>query len=171
MKFFAFALLLTLLSGCHTHIQQNTSPAKYSTACITEQEVVTAQKAWGNGIVRIGQAFANGGDYTKAAADHINRFYAYDLSLVLFKPTLASVDQFRASFDGALSYFVGGNPSYTEDKGFALKPWTADGKMQASLTTAAQWLLQWATIISRQHKVMKSKSNTPLVILKTKKVT
>lgn len=95
-----------------------------SDQCITEQEVVNAQIAWGNGIVKIGQTFSEGGDYVAAASDHINQFYGYDLSLVLFKPTLASVDQFRASFDGALSYFVGGNPSYPEDKGFALQPWT-----------------------------------------------
>lgn len=96
----------------------------YSDECITEQEVVAAQKAWGDGIVKIGQVYTDGGDHTAAAAEHINKFYGYDHSLVLFKPTLASVDQFRASFDGALSYFVSGNPSYPEDKGFALKPWT-----------------------------------------------
>ncbi|MCX9147329.1 phosphoribosyl-AMP cyclohydrolase [Erythrobacter sp. WG] len=92
--------------------------------CISEREVVDAQKAWGEGIVAIGKTYREGGDYTAAAAAHINRFYGYDLSLVLFKPTLASVDQFRTSFDSALSYFVGGNPSFPEDKGFAIKPWT-----------------------------------------------
>ncbi len=113
------------LVGCQSFNAENSSVnSKYSKNCITEQEVVEAQKAWGEGIVKIGKAYLNKGDYKKAAADHINKFYAYDLSLVLFKPTLASVDQFRASFDGALSYFVGGNPSYKEDKGFALKPWT-----------------------------------------------
>jgi len=92
--------------------------------CITEKEVVAAQKAWGEGIVKIGKVYAEGGDYSAAAAAHIDEFYAYDLSLVLFKPTLASVDQFRTSFDAALSYFVGGNPTYPEDKGFAIKPWS-----------------------------------------------
>jgi len=96
----------------------------YSDECITEQEVVQAQKAWGDGIVKIGQTYNAGGDYEKAASDHINQFYAYDLSLVLFKPTLAAESQFRSSFDGALSYFVGGNPTYAEDKGFALRTWS-----------------------------------------------
>lgn len=95
-----------------------------SDATITGQEVVQAQKTWSDGIVAIGRAYASNGDYVKAASDHINDLYAYDLSLVLFKPTLASDEQFRASFDGALSYFVGGNPSYPEDKGFAIRPWT-----------------------------------------------
>jgi hypothetical protein len=94
-------------------------------ACITEQEVVAAQEAWGDGIVEIGRVHQEGGDYAQAAADHINRFYGYDLSLVLFKPTLAAEEQFRISFDGALSYFVGGNSFYAEDAGFALRPWTA----------------------------------------------
>ncbi|GBF50398.1 hypothetical protein LPTSP4_19230 [Leptospira ryugenii] len=93
--------------------------------CITEMEVVAAQKAWGQGIIEIGKVYTQGGDYVEAAAKHINKFYGYDLSLVLFKPTLASVDQFRTSFDSALSYFVGGNPAFPEDKGFAIKPWAA----------------------------------------------
>lgn len=99
-------------------------PVEQNVNCITEKEVVTAQKAWGEGIVKIGKVYSGGGDYSAAAAAHIDQFYAYDLSLVLFKPTLASVDQFRTSFDSALSYFVGGNSTYPEDKGFAIKPWS-----------------------------------------------
>ena len=107
---------------------------RYSDECITEQEVVEAQQAWGDGIVRIGEVYQANGDYRAAAADHINEHYGYDLSLVLFKPTLASVDQFRASFDGALSYFVGSNPSYPEDKGFAINPWSAVRWENAGIT-------------------------------------
>ena len=43
---------------------------------------------------------------------------------MLFKPTLAAVDQFRSTLDSALSYFVGQNPSFPEDNGFAIKPWS-----------------------------------------------
>ena len=100
------------------------APVEQNADCITEREVVAAQKAWGEGIVKIGKVYSDGGDYSAAAVAHIDQFYAYDLSLVLFKPTLASVDQFRTSFDSALSYFVGGNTTYPEDKGFAIKPWT-----------------------------------------------
>jgi hypothetical protein len=100
------------------------APVEQNVNCITEKDVVAAQKAWGEGIVKIGKVYSEGGDYSAAAAAHIDQFYAYDLSLVLFKPTLASVDQFRTSFDSALSYFVGGNESYPEDKGFAIKPWS-----------------------------------------------
>ncbi|GFD91823.1 hypothetical protein KUL156_04620 [Alteromonas sp. KUL156] len=96
----------------------------YSDECITEREVVSAQRKWGDGIVRIGAVFSNDGDYSSEAADFIQDMYGYDLSSVLFKPTLAATDQFRSSFDAALSYFVGGNDAYSEDKGFAIKPYT-----------------------------------------------
>lgn len=96
----------------------------YSDECITEREVVTAQKMWGDGIVRIGQVYSEKGNYSNEAADFIQDMYGYDLSSVLFKPTLAANDQFRSSFDAALSYFVGGNDTYAEDKGFAIKPYT-----------------------------------------------
>jgi hypothetical protein len=123
------ALALPLLAfGTPTLAKPPAKPAAAVAApapkCITEREVVDAQKAWGEGIIAIGKTYSDGGDYAAAAASHINRFYGYDLSLVLFKPTLASLDQFRTSFDAALSYFVGGNPSFPEDKGFAIRPWT-----------------------------------------------
>lgn len=96
----------------------------YSDECISEREVVKAQKMWGDGIVRIGSVYTKKGDYANEAADFIQKMYGYDLSSVLFKPTLAANDQFRSSFDAALSYFVGGNDAYEEDKGFAIKPYT-----------------------------------------------
>ncbi|EAY27300.1 hypothetical protein [Microscilla marina] len=95
-----------------------------STQCITSAEVVAAQQQWGAGIVKIGKVFNDGGDYKQAAKAHIESLYGYDLGMVLFKPTLASEDQFRETFDAALSYFVGGNETYAEDKGFAIAPYT-----------------------------------------------
>lgn len=88
---------------------------------ITRAEVETAQKAWGEGIVAIGSVFKQDGDYKARAAEHIRTLYAYDHGGVLFKPTLAAQQQFRNSFDDALSYFVTGH--IAEDGGFAIKPW------------------------------------------------
>ena len=89
---------------------------------ITEQDVLDAQKAWGDGIVAIGKVFSEDGDYGERAAEHIRTLYAYDHSEVLFKPTLASQDQFRETFDEAHSYFVKG--IIDEDGGFAIRPWS-----------------------------------------------
>ena len=91
---------------------------------IVEGKDLEAQKAWGEGIVNIGRTFLGEGDYRAAAKEHIDKFYNYQEGTVLFKPTLASQKQFRLDFEGALSYFVGGNSDYPEDHGFAIKPWT-----------------------------------------------
>ena len=91
---------------------------------IAEYSITDAQIAWGNGIVKIGQVFTDKGDYKAAAEEHIHEFYNYREGSVLFKPTLTSEKQFRLDFEGALSYFVGGNDSYPEDHGFAIKPWS-----------------------------------------------
>lgn len=85
---------------------------------ISTAEVEAAQKGWGEGIVKIGKAK----DPRKAAIAHLDEFYAFDHGQVLFKPTLASVDQFRGTKKEALSYFIG--QDLAEDKGFALAPYT-----------------------------------------------
>jgi len=60
--------------------------------------------------------------YKDEAENLINTLYAYGMTPVLFKPTLASENQFRPTYEGALSYFVKG--MYPEDTGFAIKGWT-----------------------------------------------
>lgn len=92
---------------------------------ITRQQIEDAQAAWGEGIVLISTAHTQGGDYVQVAHDHVETLYAYGLTSVLFKPTLAAVQQFRSTFDEALSYFVASNNACPEDKGFAIKGWTA----------------------------------------------
>lgn len=89
---------------------------------ISTQDVLDAQKRWGEGIVAIASAHTNGADFKARATQHINDLYAYGLSDVMFKPTLAAEKQFRDTFDGALSYFIGSDG--TEDSGFAIKGWT-----------------------------------------------
>jgi len=87
-------------------------------------DVNNAQKAWGDGIVAIASAHSSGGDFVSIAKNHVDTLYAYGISKVLFKPTLAAVEQFRPDFDSALSYFVASNNACPEDKGFAIKGWT-----------------------------------------------
>ena len=89
---------------------------------ISEQAVIDAQKAWGDGIVAIASTHKDGGDFATRASEHIQTLYAYGDDKVMFKPTLAAEDQFRETFDEALSYFIGTEGS--EDSGFAIKGWT-----------------------------------------------
>lgn len=92
---------------------------------ITTADIEQAQQAWGQGIVAIAAAHRDGGDYAERARVHVETLYAYGLSEVLFKPTLAAIEQFRPTFDEAWSYFTASNGACSEDKGFAIKGWTA----------------------------------------------
>ena len=91
---------------------------------MTRHDIDNAQQAWGDGIVAIAKAHNEGGDYEAVARNHVETLYAYGRGDVLFKPTLATVEQFRPTFDEALSYFVASNNACPEDKGFAIKGWT-----------------------------------------------
>lgn len=91
---------------------------------ITKQEIAQAQKIWGGGVVAIGNAYSKGEDYKKVAEELVDSLYLYQSGPVLFCPTKASKKQFRLTREGAVSYFVGDDRNYPEDKGFALQPWT-----------------------------------------------
>lgn len=91
---------------------------------ITEQMVIDAQKKWAESLLRISKTHMEGGDYRKVASEALDAGYNYANGIVLFKPTLTSGEQtFRLDKEGALAYFVGGNPNYKDDTGFALKGW------------------------------------------------
>jgi len=91
---------------------------------ITYDEVNAAQQAWCDALVKIGQLKEEGGDYKAFAEKVLSDAYNYDSGKVFFKPTLAFGEQtFRNTKKGALAYFIGGDPDYPNDKGFALTPW------------------------------------------------
>jgi hypothetical protein len=91
---------------------------------ITEKEVIEAQKAWSNALVNLGKKYTDGRDYKQAAEELVDNLYAYQTGQVLFKPTKAADIKFRTTKEGAISYFIGHNQNFPEDKGFALTPWT-----------------------------------------------
>jgi hypothetical protein len=93
---------------------------------ISESEVLAAQKAWGEALVAISITYETKGIQTaKALAGNvIDAAYGYQFGPVLFKPTLTVAPQtFRTTRAGALAYFVGGDPAFPMDKGFALNGW------------------------------------------------
>lgn len=92
---------------------------------ITNKEILEAQKIWGEGVVKIGSLKNDRKACEKFTLEFIDKMYAYEIGKVLFKPTKCRKEQFRPSKDKALSYFIAGeNCSCSEDKGFALNPWT-----------------------------------------------
>ncbi|MCJ7554412.1 MAG: hypothetical protein MUO34_11070 [Ignavibacteriaceae bacterium] len=90
---------------------------------ITKNDIEKIQEAWGNGLVKIGSLKNDRVACERATEDFLDNLYAFDKGEVLFKPTLASVIQFRFDKIAAKSYFIGGNHDYPEDGGFALNPW------------------------------------------------
>ena len=91
---------------------------------ITKAEVNAAQQAWCDALVAIGKASEEAGDAKALATKVLSEAYDYDNGTVFFKPTLAyGKNTFRPTKAGALAYFVGGDPNFPEDKGFALTPW------------------------------------------------
>lgn len=94
---------------------------------ITEAEVLAAQQAWCGALEQIGATYDRDGQEAAAAlaGEVIDAAYGYQMGVVLFKPTLTVAPQtFRPTREGALAYFVGGNPDFPNDAGFALKGWT-----------------------------------------------
>ena len=103
--------------GSETSSQSNCAP-------LTEDVVNAAQTAWCDALVTIGRVYSERGDYRAVASRLIDELYDYKEGTVFFKPTLAfGANAFRSTKDAALSYFVGGNPKFPEDTGFALKRW------------------------------------------------
>lgn len=93
---------------------------------ISEHEVLAAQQGWCKALIDISTTYEkNGQAAAKALAGKvIDTAYGYQMGVVLFKPTLTVNPQtFRTTRAGALSYFVGGDPSFPKDSGFALKGW------------------------------------------------
>lgn len=94
---------------------------------ITEAEVLAAQQGWCKALVDISTTGAKSGQpAAKALAEKvIDGAYGYQMGAVLFKPTLTVNPQtFRTTRAGALAYFVGGDPAFPKDTGFAMKGWT-----------------------------------------------
>jgi len=113
----ALALTSSLANGRETLVINQT---------IFEQEVLAAQEAWCGALVDISSTYEKDGQSAaKALAEKvIDSAYGYEMGAVLFKPTLTVNPQtFRLTRAGALSYFVGGDPSFPNDTGFALKGW------------------------------------------------
>jgi len=97
-------------------------------ACPSFEEVLATQKAWGNALVRIARTYEVR-DWAAANAVAelvIDSAYGYNMGPVLFNPTLtigSPHEVFRVTREGALAYFVGNDPNFPNDEGFALKNW------------------------------------------------
>ena len=81
------------------------------------------QKQWAYNIIEIGKAYLSNKDYITLTNKFLDDLYLFNEGKVLFKPTKASLLQFRRSKSEFISYFIGYNKISEEDNGFALEPW------------------------------------------------
>ena len=127
---------------------------------ISEKDLSNARIAWGNSILEISKAFEIDGIKmaTKVAGIMIDKLYAYDFDKVLFKPTLSGGSQtFRPTKEGALSYLVGQNDVYPDDRGFGIKYWRQVSSDTSAIfidSTVAMWM-GWVTFVDKDGQVTK----------------
>jgi len=113
-------LYFTPAIGC----DPDSFPEDAERPALTLKEVNDAQQGWCDGLISIAKANAAGGDYKSIATAMLSNLYDFDEGQVLFRPTLSFGEQtFRFSKEDAAAYFIGGNPKFPDDDGFALKPW------------------------------------------------
>ena len=92
---------------------------------IIKEQVLEAQKLWGDGVVKIGSLKQSRSECEEYASIFLDNRYAFEQGDVLFKPTKCELEQFRPTKSEALSYFIAGDDrACQEDKGFAINPWT-----------------------------------------------
>ena len=127
---------------------------------ITESELAEARAAWGNGLVAISTAYDDDGiEAARAMADDLlDGLYGFEFGPILFKPTLSGGAQtFRTDKQGTLSYFIGHNPDYPQDTGFALKSWRKVTSETSSLLTegdVAMWM-GWVLFTNKEGDTIK----------------
>lgn len=123
-RVFGFGSITAVVAMSLVVMAGSASRAAGDDAPITKAQVNAAQQAWCDALVEIGKVHKAGGNYRAVAEKAIADLYDYDRGKVFFKPTLAfGPNTFRATKAGALAYFVGGDPAFPEDSGFALKHW------------------------------------------------
>ena len=127
---------------------------------IVQQDILKALNDWGESLIAISRAYEdNGLASARAIAEQtLDRLYGFELGPVLFKPTLSGgPDTFRPTKIGALSYFIGNDPEYPNDSGFAIKFWRSV-KPETSATfiqsDVAMWM-GWVSFIDKNNSIVK----------------
>ena len=89
---------------------------------ITVGDIKAAQDGWCNAVTALSKTYAESGfEASKLlASEVVDSAYGYQFGPVSFKPTWAYGETtFRPTKEGAVSYFVCGNPKY-KDPGFTI---------------------------------------------------
>ena len=120
---------------------------------INETDVKLFVDSWKQGVLDIRNVYDNKGDYEEQASIFLKSHYLFETESVLFKPTLTREEIFRNSFDGALSYFIGGK--IDEDKGFALQEWKSINTDQINILIEGVLIIAMGVLSFKSDEVLK----------------
>ena len=115
------------------------------------------QRRWANIVIEIGQEYKKKNNVDNLTSELMQKIYAFDYCDVLFKPTLAKVDQFRSSKEEFLSYFLGQNNTCKEDSGFAIKNWKSIEFKNYKITEYNNYLLSMGNYFfkNQENEILK----------------
>ena len=117
---------------------------------ITVGDIKAAQDGWCNAVTALSKTYADSGFEAskRLASEVVDSAYGYQFGPVSFKPTWAYGETtFRPTKEGAVSYFVGGNPKY-RDPGFTIAS-PGDGNYP-NLQNRSQWVKCTPEIVTIQ---------------------
>ena len=120
---------------------------------INETDVKLFVDSWKQGVLDIRNVYHNKGDYQEQASEFLKTHYLFDTECVFFKPTLTREEIFRNSFDGALSYFIGGD--IDEDRGFALQEWKSINTDQINILIEEGLVIAMGVLSFKSDEVLK----------------
>ena len=120
---------------------------------INETDVKLFVDSWKQGVLDIRNVYHNKGDYQEQASEFLKTHYLFDTECVFFKPTLTREEIFSNSFDGALSYFIGGD--IDEDRGFALQEWKSINTDQINILIEDVLIIAMGVLSFESNEVLK----------------
>ena len=85
---------------------------------ISKEEILQAQQAWKDYVLSFSAIKDDRAQLEERAREFYQTLYKNDE--LSFKPTKAAKIPFRNDEAGFISYFINGNPDYSEDTGFVL---------------------------------------------------
>lgn len=118
---FILAILLVSLnfSSCSKQ-KEDSNTLKIS---ISEAEIIAFQKAYGISFNAISQSVEDNSYYETAARKHIDKNYNIESGEFMFKIGNETSSNYRSTYDGILSYFIGKNKAFPNDKGITKQNW------------------------------------------------
>mmetsp|Transcript_55092 Transcript_55092/g.120532 ORF Transcript_55092/g.120532 Transcript_55092/m.120532 type:complete len:885 (+) Transcript_55092:58-2712(+) len=113
------------VAAAATIVAAEKKKSKVDRKSISVKDVTEFMSAFSSGLVALGKVSRNATALRSQTVDFVDKFYAFGEGPVLQKVTEASAStRFRMTRHGVISYLVGEDPFFPNDRGFARRPWS-----------------------------------------------